>query len=294
MPFFLLMYDERVQLVVGGVVLAAAKRAIKAVVPQSLIAWGMDRAQSAMLSALPAGTFDVQNLGHALDLKQLFHEGVSTWEVDHNAIAAVYGEGERFGGVNPGDRRAIYYLVRMLRPKHVLEVGTHVGASTLHIARALRANGFGVLSTVDIIDVNAPEAWWPKVGLPHPPIELARQLDCADIVRFVVSGAQSFMKSPGNFDLIFLDGDHSPAAVYQEVALALRLLSPGGHILLHDYYPGGQALFENGDAIQGPYLAMTRVTRECPTISIQSLGALPWPTKQGSHMTSLALMARRA
>src|SRR2546430_6217516 len=35
-------------------------------------------------------------------------------------------------------RRAIYYLVRHLRPRSVLEIGTHLGASTVHIAAALR------------------------------------------------------------------------------------------------------------------------------------------------------------
>src|SRR5688572_2178084 len=44
------------------------------------------------------------------------------------------------GGVNPGDRRAIYYLISALKPGSTLEVGTHIGASTLHIASALFSN----------------------------------------------------------------------------------------------------------------------------------------------------------
>src|SRR3712207_6058039 len=31
------------------------------------------------------------------------------------------------GGVNPGDRRAVWYLVKALRATSVLEIGTHVG-----------------------------------------------------------------------------------------------------------------------------------------------------------------------
>ena len=41
------------------------------------------------------------------------------------------------GGMNPGDRRALYYLVRHLRPERVLEIGTLAGASTVHLAMGL-------------------------------------------------------------------------------------------------------------------------------------------------------------
>src|SRR5689334_16310324 len=44
------------------------------------------------------------------------------------------------GGVNPGDRRALYYIIRALRPNRLLEIGTHIGASTVHAAAALRAD----------------------------------------------------------------------------------------------------------------------------------------------------------
>ena len=46
-------------------------------------------------------------------------------------------EDGKTGGVNPGDRRALFYLVRAFRPARMLEIGTHVGASTLHIVAAL-------------------------------------------------------------------------------------------------------------------------------------------------------------
>ena len=82
-------------------------------------------------------------------------------------------------------------------------------------------------------------------------------------------------------------------AVYREVALALRLLSPSGRILLHDYYPEGKPLVHKGDFISGPYLALNRVIRECPSIRVQPLGTLPWPTKNDSNVTSLALVVRR-
>jgi predicted O-methyltransferase YrrM len=49
------------------------------------------------------------------------------------------------------DRRVLYETVRDLKPHHCFEIGTWLGGgSTLMIARALRANGFGQLHTVEI------------------------------------------------------------------------------------------------------------------------------------------------
>ncbi len=79
------------------------------------------------------------------------------------------------GGVNPGDRRALYYLIRALKPARVLEVGTHIGASTVHVAAALRANAreggpAADATTVDIQDVNDPVTRpWLGFGSTHAP-----------------------------------------------------------------------------------------------------------------------------
>ncbi|NJL28947.1 MAG: hypothetical protein HC897_14180 [Thermoanaerobaculia bacterium] len=64
------------------------------------------------------------------------------------------------GGINLGDRRAIFYLLSQLGSASILEIGTHVGASTTTIAAALatsRENGGkqARLVSVDIRDVNS-------------------------------------------------------------------------------------------------------------------------------------------
>src|SRR5689334_6139649 len=41
------------------------------------------------------------------------------------------------GGVNPGDRRALFYVVKALRPASILEIGSHVGASTVYVGAAM-------------------------------------------------------------------------------------------------------------------------------------------------------------
>jgi hypothetical protein len=81
-------------------------------------------------------------------------------------------------------------------------------------------------------------------------------------------------------------------AVYQEVSAALSLLKTDGVILLHDYYPGANPLYPDNATIGGPFHALERIRKENPAIDVLPLGDLPWPTKLGKNVTSLALVAR--
>jgi Methyltransferase domain len=94
------------------------------------------------------------------------------------------------------------------------------------------------------------------------------------------------------FDLIFLDGDHSAAKVYQEVCLALKRLHGGGVILLHDYFPDNKPLWSDGSLVPGPFMAIERLRSEDSNLKVEPVGGLPWPTKYSSNVTSLAVLTR--
>jgi predicted O-methyltransferase YrrM len=202
-------------------------------------------------------------------------------------------------GVNPGDRRALYYLVRHLRPRGILEIGTHVGASTVHLAIAL-ADAHGdrnddvELVTVDVEDANDPQLGpWRRYGMPKSPSGAVESLGCRDLVSFRVARSLEVLLEEGRqFDLIFLDGDHRAASVYAEIPAALRRLSSGGFVLLHDYFSDLQPLWGDGAVIPGPRLAVAKLQRADCRIAVRPLGVLPWPTKLGSSTTSLALLGR--
>lgn len=150
------------------------------------------------------------------------------------------------GEVNPGDRRAIYYLISAIKPVSVLEIGTHIGASTVNIASVLR-NGSDQnanITTVDINDVNSQiEKPWLKYGTTHSPIEMIEKMGCGSFVNFITGTSLNFAANcQCSFDFIFLDGDHSATTVYKEIPVALNLLHQNGVILLHDYYSRHEAL----------------------------------------------------
>jgi len=224
----------------------------------------------------------------------------------HDSWNQVKGKIEAFdvpdftGGVNPGDRRAIFYLIRHFQPRSVLEIGTHIGASTINIASALdlnRSNGSDApfLKTVDIKDVNsASEKPWLEFGAKKSPLEMIQSLGYEEYVEFVTdSSFDYFEKNQETFDFIFLDGDHSAKTVYREVPIALKRLNKNGLILLHDYFPDGLPLWSNKSVIPGPYLATERHIREGADITVIPLGDLPWATKLDSNKTSLALLLKK-
>ena len=277
------------------------KQLVKAVVPRTVLNRAVETRNWLGLAALPKQNFDSSNLRAADTLSPADIWGnkdvSASWEKDHEAIKALYGDEDKMEGVNPGDRRALYYLIMALKPENVLEVGTHIAASTLHIARALnRLNQNGRMTSVDIVDVNHPEQGaWKKLGLAQPPREFARRLECLDRIDFQMGASLELMRTTRQrYDFVFLDGDHSARAVYQEVGAALSLLRTGGAILLHDYYPGAKALYADDAMIGGPFHALKRIRKENPVISVLPLDDLPWPTKQGKNVTSLAMLARAA
>jgi predicted O-methyltransferase YrrM len=236
---------------------------------------------------LPRSRIDVAVIMNDRAISEAFAE-------DHASLASIYGGHEIPGGVNPGDRRALYHLIAHFKPARILEIGTHVGASTLHIASAIRrfVEG-GTLTTVDILDVNGPKGAWKSLGLPFAPAGYLSRLGLDGIVSFINRPALNALQGGPQYDFIFLDGDHSPTAVYREISASLGILNPNGVILLHDFYPGGKPLTPDGGAIRGPSMAADRISLEVDDVAFLPLGNLPWTTKAGGNATSLALVARR-
>ncbi len=256
--------------------------------------WRLSRTPGRSCDASPLARIDQPRL------RQAFADPEVTAE-----WPSVAAEIERFQitttaeGVNPGDRRALYCLVRAFRPGRVLEIGTHIGASTVHIAAALRANAAdgvtdSLLTTVDIMDVNDPATRpWAQFGSLLAPSDMIGQMGLSGRVRFVARPSLAFLaETSDRFDLIFLDGDHSAATVYQELPAALGRLKSGGSVLLHDYFPDGRPLWPGDPVIAGPWLGVKRLRREGAPLEVLPLGDLPWPTKLGRSVTSLALVTR--
>lgn len=257
-------------------------------------AYSFRRTPAAVISGMP-----LPDAGE-ICFAELFGDDLAgEWAADRKAIGEVFEYAEKGWAVTPVDRRVLWYLIRRLRPRSVLEVGTHIGGSTAHIAMAMREGGMAGaprrLVTVDAVDVNdAAEQRWRWFGSAMSPREMLERLECAGGVEFVVSRSLDYLagRADAEFDFVFLDGSHQPHIVYQEIAMALKALRPGGYLLMHDYFPGLKPLRGHSEVIAGPYRAVERLRQEGNGVAALPLGPLPWRDKAGTDTTSLALLAR--
>lgn len=234
--------------------------------------------------------FDTARLSDLL----LAESAQEAWNKTKNALADL-GIPESSGGVNTGDQRALFSIIHQLEPLRILEIGTHIGASTVHLATATASvgpsEGEAPITTVDIVDVNDTAiGQWEKFGAPRSPRENLKQLELEHLVKFEVSDSAEYLrKCSHKFDFIFLDGDHTSKTVFTELPLALSLLNPNGSILLHDYFPDNKPIWSDGGRISGPWLAVKKLQSQLD-FNVLPLGQLPWPTKHNSSKTSLALV----
>ena len=238
-------------------------------------------------------TFNLDNLSKKHNINEIFNDNLTdkNYFIDQNIIIKS-NIPDLKGGVNEGDRKAIYFLITKLQPHNILEIGTHIGSSTLSLALAAKKYG-GKIDTVDIVDVNNEEInYWKKFSSKNSPKKNLENSDCKNLVNFVVSDSKNFLKNSKNkYNFIFLDGSHNSDQVYNEISFALDILDKDGVILLHDYFPKGEFLWrETKKIIYGPYLAVERILKEGNCIKVQPLDNLPWKTKFDSNKSSLAVL----
>jgi predicted O-methyltransferase YrrM len=255
------------------------------------------------LRSVPRLECDAERLRSAREvtIRELFTSGeIEMWWEEIKKQADEFDIPDMTGGVNPGDRKAIFHLVSRFKPSSVLEIGTHIGSSTVSIASALfmnqtRNNGKqSKLITVDKNDVNDTVTQpWLRSGVKYSPIEIIQKLKLEPIVEFVNDISLHYLeKCEQKFDFIFFDGGMAAKTVYREIPAALKLLENDGVILLHNYFPWLKPLWSNKVVLPGPYLAVERLKKEGAKIDVLPLGKLPWPTKLQSNVTSLALLVR--
>lgn len=120
--------------------------------------------------------------------------------------------------------RILYAIVRAMQPAFLLEMGTCVGASTVHLAAACAATGRGRIISVDS-KVQLSQGW--KVGQLIP-------AGLGSAVSLVTSEGVGFIKTQKRADFVFEDMMHSTPEVHAVWREAIRILTPGGVIISHD------------------------------------------------------------
>jgi predicted O-methyltransferase YrrM len=124
------------------------------------------------------------------------------------------------GGVETAVGEFLYGLVRMIRPNNVFESGTHEGIASSYIGQALKDNGKGMLTTIEIEKqhIRTSEARWNRLGI-HEFIVV----DKADSVDYELVD---------DCEIMFLDTE--PYLRFAELRRYFPQLLPGGFAFIHD------------------------------------------------------------
>ncbi|MCP3978769.1 MAG: class I SAM-dependent methyltransferase [bacterium] len=164
------------------------------------------------------------------------------------------------GKDHPRYGRFVYALARELRPDLVVEVGTSAGGTAVGWARALVENGGGALVCLD--NDSYASGTYPEVarrniastGLAQERYELLS----GDSRELLLDLA---LRHERQVDIVLVDGDHTYDGATLDIASGLRMLRPGGLLLVHDVDRGrrmDEATAEHPYPVHEAFMAAVR------------------------------------
>jgi hypothetical protein len=147
-------------------------------------------------------------------------------EVTEQQIADLYEQDKYTGYPNePGgsvwetEGKAIYILIRLLKPKRIIEIGNYLGRSSNHILQAIDDNGFGEVVLLDLID-----------RLEYD------KLHSKNFERVVDDSLNYLATQKLDFDLYIQDGCHEYEHVSKELALITSRCEKDFWMWAHDWF----------------------------------------------------------
>lgn len=122
----------------------------------------------------------------------------------------------------------MYAMVRMLKPMHVLETGTHWGIGAAYMGVALKDNGQGMLDTIEFL----PEIY-SRAKKRMEDLGLSEFVHCwlGDAATFRPEGVTHEKLW---YDLILLDTE--PQTRFAELLKFYDNLKEGGYVFIHDLH----------------------------------------------------------
>ena len=179
---------------------------------------------------------------HPIDVRPLAPIAAPTGRASDIATVMAspeYGEIRAYFSLYPGrslmsdhSRAVLYSLARIMRPKLIAEIGTLYAGTTEVLARALWANGEGVVHTADPYGGErcpAIIAQWPAELQRHAHFHAKSSMDF--FARMVLESKV--------FDLLLIDGNHDYEYALFDLQMAARLVRPGGIVVMDNSEQSG-------------------------------------------------------
>ncbi len=155
------------------------------------------------------------------------------------------GHHEDLGSLNLGFGFLYYGLVRTLRPKHVVVIGSGFGFSVVCLALGLKDNESGVLTFVDPSFSLLADGPFRTIGgtsqwdNPQKVRDHYARFGVGHIVTHHRQTSEAFFGDYAKhglppIDVAFIDGNHSYGAVRHDFLAVLRQARRNSYLLLHD------------------------------------------------------------
>ena len=157
------------------------------------------------------------------------------------------------GGFSPANFERGLVLDRLIelhKPARILEIGTGRGLGCLGMAESCRVHGASArITTLDLLSRDTPQRWPIELGGERKVLHASRDeiwgrhLDrglvepLTQITGPTTRTMPALAREGAKFDLIFIDAGHDLYSVVHDLAYSVKLLAPGGAILMDDFAP---------------------------------------------------------
>ena len=152
-----------------------------------------------------------------------------------------------FNVTRPIETQVLSALVRHFQPKTIFEIGTYYGFTTLHMAYNSPQDckiytldlpvGYDQQQKEKIAKYSYSDQLVVKLSMESSDKRIFRKTEVEHKIQELYGNSKEFDFSPyyGKMDLILIDGNHTYDFVKSDTAVAMKMLSPRGIILWHDF-----------------------------------------------------------
>lgn len=216
------------------------------------------------------------------------------WRIDDRRISKALGaaglaHAVTSGTLSPGERRALYCIIRGQRPARVLYRGGGRDPEPLFVAAALHRLG----GTRRFDALFRPDSGRPASRIAAALSSCAEGLGLHEAIHYADEPLDSYMAGTDeHYDVVFLGGPDDAYAIYADVAVASRHLKPNGVIILHGYAPFDREMTGQGTLVSGSWRALSRLRSENRQLTVLPINELPWEETIQDGPSRLAMAVR--
>jgi hypothetical protein len=165
-------------------------------------------------------------------------------------LTGLKADGDTFTPANFERALVLDRLIERHKPARILEIGTGRGLGCMSMAASAREHGVAArITTLDLLPSDAPQRWPIEINGERQVLRASRdeiwgehiaeelRAPLTQIAGPTTHTLPALAREGAKFDLIFIDAGHDLYSVVHDLAYSVKLLAPGGAILMDDFAP---------------------------------------------------------